>query len=225
MKINIKTIIGVGIVGAVGYYLWKRSKDKSSVTPTLNIKPDAVPDAGGDAKESDLINTHYELLENFIAPNAIQMSDVPFAKGNIFIKKSIRNGTSFNSKPAIKVSAKDDTNLVPFKIPNEFIIPESLLKKTNATQMPTVKVFDERGISIKPNVITQVTTGGLQPINTKPTLLLPAQRERIKKFQDELWNKTVSGEIKSQADAEKLMASYNLTREMVETYNEKYANK
>ena len=237
MKINTKTLLGVAIVGAIGYFLWKKSKDKG-----VKLNPEVVPDAGGDAKESNPINTQYELLQAFKAPNAEAIRDIDFPKGTKFIKRSDRNGTVFNSKSAIIVAAV--TPPIGLSIPNQYVIPESLLKKISSARRglelnsinPSnidrgyqkidntgkVTVFDERGFPIaKPPVITNLPNN-TSVISTTQTLSV-TQIERIKKFQDELIAKTISGEIKSQADADRFLASSGLTKAMVDNYNQNYA--
>jgi hypothetical protein len=229
MKINTKTLLGVAVVGAIGYFLWNKSKNKG-----VKLNPEVVPDAGGDAKESDPINTQYELLQAFKAPNAEAIRDIDFPKGAKFIKRSDKNGTVFNSKSAIIVAAV--TPPIGLSIPNQYVIPESLLKKISSQpQQPKVDkgyktidntgkvtVFDERGVPIaKPPVITNLPNN-TSVISTTQTLSV-TQIERIKKFQDELIAKTISGEIKSQADADRFLASSGLTKAMVDNYNQNYA--
>lgn len=104
------------------------NSNKNPVTITINPKQDTVTQMGGDAKDTDPINTKYSIIKKYSAMNIGTYKDYAFDIGTVVYKKEDRNGTMMNGQPAVKVVWGDPSGITNFK-QYTYVIPTTLLKK------------------------------------------------------------------------------------------------
>lgn len=123
MKVDIKVLIGLGVVGAVGYYLWKKSKPKESV-----VKPneEKEPDDRQEIKRAEYFakdDITLGFLPNSSEPNVI------IRKGDKVVGRlTTRSGAFGNVENGIMAQPTVSTAILPVGGSGLFFVPFSKIE-------------------------------------------------------------------------------------------------
>ncbi len=131
MKIDIKVLLGLGIAGFIGYYLWNKSKEKTSNQTELESSQTE------EKKESEVDVTEFFAKEDVtlgFVPNTNQ-SNVLFRKGDkVEGVRTTRYGAFGVEEKGIMAKPTVSTAILPIGGSGLFFVPFQKLESKTTTK-------------------------------------------------------------------------------------------
>jgi hypothetical protein len=140
MKIDIRVLLGLGVVGAVGYYFWSKSKNKPADTPNNFTEKDKP--------KEEITQNEYFAKEDITFGNMPDSKEpnVIIRKGDAVVGQQISRGNAFGiMEKGIMAKPTVNTAILPVGGSGLFFVPFSKIEiKT------TTKYFIKSGSVTRP---------------------------------------------------------------------------